>query len=418
MIAGAKSVGTKKSTTLTRIKIINSSTLSVTLDYPCPSFLANLATHYADPYIDDQLPAGLGPFKLDHWDTGKEIILTPFDEYYEGRPTIDELHFLIIRNDREAYELFKQGRLSIYLPGSAMVRKIKTESPQLLYTIPELSLCYLCMNCQQEPFSNKRVRQAISYAIDKQKFVATFFKDTAIMAQGVFPPSLNVPAEARLGYSYDPRKARELLNESGYPQGLPDTYLFDVGATPALLDQAEFVKTNLSDIGISIDINAMSAPELMKKTAAGKSALSFQHWLSDSGDPDDFVYPLFHSSLPGVTPNASRVSLPDLDQEIDRARTMRSHAERKLAYRKIERQILDEAPGVFLYHRLLNIAAQHAILGLKPFPLGYVRAKYLYPEDDSLSTRETATRTQVIAGTTHEWAHIRTLFARRRNTTQ
>ncbi len=379
MITGAKDFANTYDKTSLGIEIINTSTLKIKLQYPFLPILANLATNSADPYLDDDLPIGVGPFKISTWEQGKRITLVVNDYYFEGRPSIDELHFVIIKDEKEGYELFKKGALSIYVPTGENLHKIKAETPAALYTIPELSIRYLCMNCQKEPFNDKRVRKAIAYAIDRKSLVDSFLKGYAIAADGIFPPSMRVYSHKATAYTFNPRKAKELLREAGFKNGLPGIYSLDVHNTPSVITQAEFVKANLLDIGVRIEINPIPWHSLVEKTVAGESILSFRGWVSDNGDPDNFVYPLFHSTSHGCTGNTFFFSSSEIDQAIDNARKIRNVDQRNLMYNKIEEKILDESPGVFLFHRLQNIAIQKYILGLKPHPLGLMRAKYVYP---------------------------------------
>ncbi len=379
MIAGVKDFVKTKNKQSIAIKIIDNSTLKMTLEYPFPPILSHLATNCADPYFDEEFPIGVGPFKMVRWEKGENIILTAHEGYFEGRPTIDELNFLIIEDEEHGYELFKNGLLSIFIPTGEVINKAKTESPNLLHTIPEMSVRYLCMNCQERPFNNKRVRKAIAHAIDTKRFVNTFLKDSAIAAQGIFPPSMKVYNHKLVGCSFNLARAKGLLADAGFRNGLPDIYTLDVGDTQSEIRQAEFIKSSLADIGIIIEINPMPWHSLVEKTCAGESILSFRGWVNDNGDPDNFMYPLFHSTSHGRTGNTFFFSSPDIDQAIDTARKIRNVNQRNLLYREIEEKILDESPGVFLFHRLQHIAIQKDILGLKPHPLGLVRAKNVYP---------------------------------------
>jgi len=399
MIRGAQRFVETRDKTLLGIKVVNSSQLKINLEYPFLPILSNLATNSADPYLPMDLPIGMGPFKITSWEQGKRIILAANDYYFEGRPPIDELHFLIIKDEEEGYELFRNGTLSIYLPTGESLKKMRSEMPTTLCTVPELSVEYLCINCQKQPFDSKLVRQAIAYAIDTKGLVNRLLKESAITAEGIFPPSLKISGRKSVGYTFNPRKAKDILREAGFKNGLPVIYPLDITDSPSVIRQAEFVKSNLADIGIKVEINPMPWHNLLERTFAGESILSFRGWVSDNGDPDNFMYPLFHSASRGRTGNTFFFSLPEIDKAIEHCRTMRNLHQRKLLYREIEEQILDESPGVFLYHRLQNIAIQRDISGMKPHPLGLLRAKYACPAGTKScgphNTRNNAPRKEV-----------------------
>ncbi len=379
MIAGASDFADSNDSTALGLEIIDNHTLRIKLEYPFLPLLANLATNIADPYVDKELPVGVGPFSITHWEKGKRLILMANEHYFEGRPAVDELHFLIIKDEMEAYELFMKGVLSIYRLTGEALNRMKADAPQLLHTIPELSIQHLCMNCRKDPFDNKLVRKAIAHGIDTKRLVETCLKDDAIPAKGIFPPSFKVYNNKLEGNKYNPRKARELLQEAGFKNGLPGIYPFDVSDLPSVIKRAEFIKISLENIGVKVEINPMPWHNVLEKTYAGESVLAFRGWVSDNGDVDNFVYPMFHSSSCGRTGNTFFFSSFDIDQDIDRARKIRNVSQRNQLYRLIEEKILDESPGVFLYHRLQNIAIQKNLLGLKPHFLGLVRAKNIYP---------------------------------------
>ncbi|MCX7995583.1 MAG: ABC transporter substrate-binding protein, partial [candidate division WOR-3 bacterium] len=224
MISGAREYLKLKEEKSLHIKVLDSYRLNVRLEYPYLPFIASFATGIADPYIDDDLPVGTGPFRLTMWERGKELILEANEFFYEGRPAVDVLKFVITADDEFGYELFKNGELSLFQPGSKSLRWIKQECPELLVTYPDLSIHFLCFHCQKPPFNNKLVRQAISHAIDRERMVKELLSDIAIPAKGVFPPSASVYNHQLTGYRFDPSMSRELLERAGFTAGLPDTY--------------------------------------------------------------------------------------------------------------------------------------------------------------------------------------------------
>ncbi|UCG90919.1 MAG: hypothetical protein JSV97_07460 [candidate division WOR-3 bacterium] len=387
MIVGTKDFLEKKRKDVIGVRVEDNDTLTITLEYPFLPILSNLATNIADPYLARALPVGVGPFEIISWEKGENIILKAHDGYFEGRPTIDELHFQIIKEENEGYELFKKGVLSIYQPRGDVLTRMKREMSELVHTIPELSIQFLCINCQKKPFDNKHVRQAMAYAVDTKRLIDTFLKGNAIRAKGIFPPSMKVYNHKLEGYSYDPSKAKDLLAQAGFSKGLPDTYPLDVSDSPSVMRYAEFLKSCLAGVGIRVEIMPMPWHNLVERTYAGKSMLAFRGWVSDNGDPDNFVYPLCHSNSFGPSGNTFFFSNPAIDRALDDARRIRNMNQRITMYRKIEEDILDQCPGVFLFHRLQNIGIQKGILGLKPHPLGLMRTKYLYPIGENCCTR-------------------------------
>ncbi|HEC78990.1 MAG TPA: hypothetical protein ENI34_07620, partial [candidate division WOR-3 bacterium] len=182
MIKGAKEYLKTRNKHAIEIKILSNTSLSMKLEYPFLPILANFASNIADPYFDKDPVIGTGAFQLVNIEKGNKIILTANNHYFEGRPSIDELHFLIIEDEKESYNLFKKRILSIYIPMGEELRNLRKETPDLIHTIPELSTYFLCINCQKRPFDNRLVRKALAHAINTRKLVDTFLKGNAIPA--------------------------------------------------------------------------------------------------------------------------------------------------------------------------------------------------------------------------------------------
>ncbi|MEO0189888.1 MAG: ABC transporter substrate-binding protein, partial [candidate division WOR-3 bacterium] len=376
MIFGAKDFLNSRDPYSLWVKEIDQHRIQVKLDYPYLPFLANFATNVADPYIDEDPPVGMGPFKILNWERGKEIILEANNFYFEGRPQIDILKFIITVDEDYGYELFKSGELSIYQPGQKSLRKIKQEFPELLIMTPELSVQFLCFHCQKSPFNNKLVRKAIYYGINVEKLVSDLLSDIAIPAKGIFPPSLPMYNRKLVGYKYDPHRSVELLSQAGFQGGLPDIYPLTVSDTPMSIKRAEFIKSNLNEIGIKIEINPLPWHEFLEKCYQGNFLLCLQGWISDTGDPDNFLYPLFHTNSFGYAGNTFFFSNNEIDKMIENARQIRNIRQRYNYYQLIEEKILDEAPGVFLFHSLKNVVVKKDVRGFKSHPLSILRLKY------------------------------------------
>jgi peptide/nickel transport system substrate-binding protein len=378
MIAGAGEYISTKQKERLRIRIIDNHHLQVKIEYPYLPFLANLATHGADPYIPGEYPLSAGPFKIAAWERGKLIILEANEHYFEGRPTIDMINFHFQETDEDSYDRFMKGILSVYRPTAASLLKLRRKYPDAIFTIPELSIQFLCMNCTKSPFNNRLVRKALAHAIDTKNLVKNLLEGSAVPAKGIFPPSMRVHNPRRAGYQFNPQKSRDLLVEAGFKHGLPDTYPLDLDDSPPVVKRGEFIKDHLEKVGIRIELNPLPWRTLLDKTYKGHSVLSLRGWVSDNGDPDNFMYPLFHSSSFGSSGNTFFFNHPGVDSDIVEGRKIRNINQRILHYQQLEHKILDEMPGVFLYHSLENVAIQRDIIGFKPHPLGLLRFKFVY----------------------------------------
>lgn len=349
------------------------------LKFPYIPFLANLACGVCDiiPYdFNPDKPIGCGPYKFVFYEKGKEIILEAFDEYFDGRPPVDEVVIKTIKDDREALELFKTGEVSILNLTPDMLQEF---SPEEIYTGPVLSTQYLVINLSKKsPFLDLNIRKAMNYAIDKDYYCRTLLKGKAIPSHGIYPPGLPGYNSQLPGYPFDIKKARELMREAGFGGGIPDEFVLDVRAGGDTVKRAEFIKDSFAKIGIHLTINSLSFEELLNKLYSGNSLLSLRGWVSDNGDPDNFVYTLFHSKTFGASGNISFYANEELDKMIESARAEPIPRRRIKIYQMIENFIVENALCVFLSYGVDCYAVQKNIKGFVVDPFGLVRFRTLF----------------------------------------
>lgn len=361
------------------IRVIDNHHIQFTLDFPYIPFLSNLASGICDivpPDFSADNPIGCGPYRFVHWGRGKEIILDAFDDFYDGRPVFDRCIIKTLHDDKEAVELFKRGEISIMEVTPPMFDEF---NPEEIISGPVLSTQYISINVRAEsPFKDSRIRQALNYALNKDFYVNEILKGRAILAKGIFPPNLPAYNNNLRGYPYDLKRARDLMKEAGYPSGLSDSIIFDIRDDTEVIKRAEFIKESFEKIGVNLKLNPLPWKEFLEKIYSGNSLMSLRGWISDNGDPDNFLFPLFHSKSFGTPGNTSFYSNPEIDSLIEAARAEQIVKRRIEMYQKIEQMLVDEAPWVFLSHGVDCYVIQKNIGGFNVDPFGVVRFRYLW----------------------------------------
>lgn len=324
------------------------------------------------------VPVGTGAFKWDGRE-GDTLMLSANEEYFRGRPWLDCLEFPVIRDELERFVAFNKGRLSHVDVPDSQYRNVK-QDPQKAGCLIESSLWgsnYLGMNLQSPPFDNRLVRQALNYALDRKTIVRLVLNGRAQVANGVLPPGVPGHNDDLIGYSYNLKRAKELLSEAGYPEGK--------GFPPIVLQYnrdaihsrtAEFILANLRDLGINCVVNELEFGEHLKTVEEGNVAFFRMGWTVDYPDPDSFLYTLFHSSNIGNGYNFSHISNPELDALLDRARFETDMEKRITLYHQAEKLIVDEAPWVFLHFYAAHLLHQPEVKGVKLGPMGEALMQY------------------------------------------
>jgi ABC-type transport system substrate-binding protein/methyl-accepting chemotaxis protein len=359
--------------------ILDESRVRFILKFPYLPFLANLACGACDitpTRFNANSPVGCGPYRLTRWIREQEIHLEVFEKFFDGRPPIDRIIVKIISDNIEAIRRFKLGEIDMMQISADMLHEF---DPAEIVAGPQLSTQYVGINVALDtPFKNMKVRQAMNYAIDKERYVHEALDGQAVPASGVFPPGMYVYNKNLSGYDYDLERARVLMKEAGYGSGLDSTYPLDIRESPVARKRAEFLSRALDKIGIHLTINAMTWKDFLERGYRGESILCMKSWVSDNGDPDNFLYPLFHSTSFGRAGNSSWYANPEVDSSIEAARSERNSKKRCTIYRDVETIIVKDAPWIFLSHGVDTYAVKSNIEGFRVDPFGIVRFRYLW----------------------------------------
>lgn len=333
------------------IKITGKYSFSVNLKDNLASFLSNLAAIYCSVVprtsSGDEID-GIGPFELKEWKEGEKIILKPHSGYFMGRPYLSELVFNVVDNPMDE---FRRGALDIVkvdCEGAAAIKKDDTLNRNLvLCKNSNVSYLGFNFNMKELPFTDKKVRQALNYALNKKTMIEETSLGFGEIYKGLFPAELFKLDSGVIGYEYDSDKAKKLLEEAGFEGGLPETYTLLVSDFPVEVKRAEFIKEAFSRIGVKIKIQKKAWEKFIKQIKQGKSELFLTSWVPDNINPNDFLFRLFHSSSAGGD-NLTFYSNKNLDNKIkDSLKEVNPIRTRRLQ-KEAEKIILEEAPWVFL----------------------------------------------------------------------
>jgi peptide/nickel transport system substrate-binding protein/oligopeptide transport system substrate-binding protein len=380
-IEGAKDIVSGKASTASGLRVVNDHTLVIKLERPFGPFLSLLAmtTAYVVPREEvlrlgqdfGTHPAGSGPYALNEWKHGQYLHLLAREDYFEGRPKLNGIYYRIIPEDLTAVLEFDTGRLDILLIPSSEYRRYTTDPAwrDLVYGKPGLDSYYLGLNCTRPPFNDVRVRQAVNYAIDRQHILNTVFEKRGVLASGPIPPGLwknNILPRATKGYAYDPGKAQELIRQAGAQGAMIKIY---INADPEVLDIVEVIQSYLAKAGLKAEITQLDWSAFKHAVNEGEPDAFWLSWWADYPDPENFLYPLFHSSSEGPGGNRSRCIDRELDGLIETAQRTMDERERYRLYRKAEARVIQNAPWVFMWHRADYFVIQPWVKDFKIYPI-------------------------------------------------
>lgn len=313
---------------------------------------------------------GTGPFELIEWVAGQRFVLKANKAYWRGAPKLDGLVFRpIVDDNARVSEMLSGGTdLTIEVPPDNIATFTSSKS-SIYYQQPGPHLWYLILNSKTKPFDDKRVRQAANYAINKGAMVNDLLKGDATVASGLTPPAFKWAYDAALKpYPYDPARAKQLLAEAGYANGVDVTfYVTESGSgmlSPVLMGTA--IQADLEAVGIHAKIetyewNTFLAKLLPKMPqGVGMAEMSFM-----TQDPD--MHP-FLALRTGAPVNSGGYSNPKVDALIDAGRTEQDETKRAAIYKQLQEVVYDDAPWVFVANWKQNAVSGANVKGFELHP--------------------------------------------------
>ncbi len=369
-----------------RIKVIDPYTVSFILKFPYAPFLNNLAMTASAPIVSpaaatalgeafSENPVGTGPFRFASWDKGKRIILKANRDYWANPPECSTLVFKVVKNSRLRSLLIRFGLADIADGITAADARYLEQKGCRVLRSTGLDLNYLGFYNDKEPFDNPALRRAVSLAIDRKQLTEKLYREASVEAGGPLPPGV-------LGYDpdirplpYDPAGAREILASQDLARGLKITIITYTNQRPynpaGGQKLAEAIQADLAAVGIETEIKAYPWHEYKEALLRQEGNAFLYGWISDNGDPDNFLYTLLSSSQIESGLNTARYRNKEVDLLLARAQQSADLALREQLYRDATKIIIQDAPWVCLNHGLRLTAVSPEIEGFIQHRAGY-----------------------------------------------
>ncbi len=219
-------------------------------------------------------PTGTGPFIFKEWRPGDQIVLDANPNYWGGKPKVDRIVFKEYPDPQAGLLALKRGDVQILGDlSSQAVPALKGDPNVVLMTQPGLAVSGIGLPTDTKPFNDKRVRQALNYAIDREAIDKSLYQGLAEPMTSPLPSSQWGFDSSLKGYSYDPAKAKELLKEAGYPNGFKAEFLSynsARGYNPAGAELAVAVQGYLKKVGVETEIQKLEIGAFLAQIRSGK----------------------------------------------------------------------------------------------------------------------------------------------------
>ena len=375
---------------ITAIDKVDDYTVKFTLTDPQTPFLADLAMDFASvqsaEYADvlmkagkpeqiDQQPIGTGPFSFVAYQRDATIRFRRFDDYWGPKAKLDSLVFSINKDPAVRLAKLRANECQVMAyPQPADLPGIKADADLTLLQQAGLNIGYLAFNNQKPPFTDKRVRQALSMAIDKKAILDAVYQGAGQPAKNLIPPTMWSYNDSVVDYPYDPAAAKKLLAEAGFPDGF-ETELWAMPVqrpyNPDARRIGELMQADLMKIGVKAKIVSYEWGEYRKRVQAGEATMAELGWTGDNGDPDNFFTPLASCAAARTGGgSASKWCNKDFDALIQKAATLPGQADRAKLYEQAQVIMHDDAPFFLIAHSITFQPLRKTVTGYTMSPLG------------------------------------------------
>ncbi|WP_431074155.1 ABC transporter substrate-binding protein [Microbacterium phyllosphaerae] len=303
-------------------------------------------------------PVGTGPYQFDEWAPGEQVSLKAYGDYWGDAGQIDEIIFRTIDDPTARRQALESGSIDGYdLVGPADTQALEDDGFTMV-SRPPFTILYLAFNQAIPELQDPKVREALSYAVDKDALISQVLPEGTEKAIEFVPDTVNGYNPDVTTYDYDPEKAKELLAEAGYDEANPLklTFNYPVNVSRPYMPDPEQIFTvlssQLSEVGVeTTPVSEEWVEYLDRTTGTSDHGIHLLGWTGDYNDTDNFVGVFF-----GQQSSEWGFDNPELFQKLNEARGVSNLEDQTALYEEINEMVAQFIPGVPLAHPAPTLA--------------------------------------------------------------
>jgi peptide/nickel transport system substrate-binding protein len=355
-----------------RVEVVDPLTVRIVTKRPFPTLVTNLAytmpivppkyvREKGDAYVATH-PVGAGPFKFVRWRKDDALVLEANESYWRGAPKIKTLIFKPIPDESTRVAALLTGDVDVArgVPPS-LVRKIDENPRTRVAKVPSALNIHVTLDTLKEgPLRDRRVRQAINYGVDKETIIKSVLEGNGSPLGGPLTPVMFGYDPEVKPYAYDPERAKRLLAEAGFAQGLSLTLNSPSGRYLKDKEVAEAIGGQLQKVGVQAQVTVHEWGSYVGKWPENLTPMYMLGWAA-TWDADGILYPLLRSGQ-----RFSRWNNPEFDRLIEAGRSTLDQAERRRLYGQASRLAHDEAPWLYLFNGMDIYGVNRAVVDWEP----------------------------------------------------
>ncbi|BDF72787.1 diguanylate phosphodiesterase [Oscillospiraceae bacterium] len=341
-----------------KVEAVDDNTVQITLDKVTPLFLVytNEVPIMNEKFVTEQnddiseVACGTGPYQLESIDFATAAKLTRFEDYRQAPAAIKNVELRYVGDTSTAVVQLETGEIDIMQVAPTQLGTLLDNSAYTNVRTHPLKTAVFAINVNVPPLDNKLVRQALTYACDKQSIIAIAYEGYATPArlQANDINCFGVDFSGAEDFTYNPEKAKELLAQAGFPDGLnlsDYNVVLDVMGGTYLEKAAQVFQQNLADIGVKLELRNTSTPD--EDAESGNFSLMTQT-LSYRAD---FSYSVSNYGTVGIGGNNfCQLSDPYVDEMFAKGEAEQDPAQRQAIYKELIEYLVDLCPSIPLFH--------------------------------------------------------------------
>lgn len=323
-------------------------------------------------------PVGSGPFKFVSWTAGDNITVERNDGYWGEKAVLRTVKFRVITESASRTIDLESGGVDITLglPTTDADRIEQNPDTQLIISTGATDR-YIAFNCQKDIFKDKRVRQALNYATDKESIrVVCYGENTSEKMDSVVPSTLPGHTADLVQYDYDVEKAKALLEEAGFGDGMEIEFMYLANSTNNML--AELLQQMWSQVGVTLVLKPTESGALTSALNKGEQELccaGTSYALFEAGAG---MYNMFHSERMYSGSARANLSSPEVDKVLDEIIVTGDAKKREELAVEAQKLIHEESPFIYLAFTKNIIGASSKVRGFVPTPTAMYDFRSVY----------------------------------------
>ena len=315
----------------------------------------------------NQKAMGTGPYILEEWRSGSHILLKRFDGYFRGVAPIEYVEIRVVPEENSRVIAVEIGEHHIANDLVTTGKELLTDKEGV--RVEELSsfgVSYLGFNTSKGALQDVRVRRAIAMGIDRATMVEALLDAETELANSILGPGVNGHSPDTKPVDYNPEEAKKLLAEAGHETL---NLVLTISDTTTVRQMSEVIQSQLGEIGVNIRIEILEWATFLNETGSGQTDLYIIGWTNSSGDADQGMTQMLHSSTKGTAGNRSFYDNPEFDALLDAGRVELDPEKRNALYARAQDIMNEDVPIFPIYCTSSTSGVRDEVKGFVQSPL-------------------------------------------------